>query len=86
MAFSFNIFTKKFDVVGVIPQYSSDPVSPAAEDVWVKATVGGGSGGGVLKAITGLGFPIVSVNTGGSSVYQLSYKTKEGTIKRVTLT
>lgn len=85
MAYSFNPFTKKLDIIGKIPQYDTDPVS-SAEDVWVKATIGGGSGGGKLKGLFGLGMPIVSVNTGGTATYALSFKTKEGTIKRVTLT
>ena len=74
------------DKVGIIPQLTSDPVSPAGEDAWVLATIGGGSGGGTLKAFSGLGFPIISPNTGGTQLYQLSYQTKEGTTKRVNLT
>jgi hypothetical protein len=85
MALRFNPFTKKMDKVGVIPQYDSDPASPSPEDVWVKATVSGGTGGGKLKALFGGGFPILSLNTGGESSYLLSYYTKENTIKRFQL-
>ena len=89
MAIKFNIFTGNFDLVGSgssgtasIPQYSTDPASPAAQDAWVLKTSSGGSGGGkpygLLAAIT-------QPNTGGSSSYQFSYRTIEGTTKRVTL-
>jgi len=65
-----------------IPQLSSDPSSPAAQTAWVLRTGSGGSGGG--KPI-GLLLSLTQPNTGGSFTYQLSYRTIEGTTKRVTL-
>lgn len=70
---------------GGIPQYNSDPVSPAAEDAWVLRTTSGGAGGGKLKSYFGLGFPVTTPGTGVTSTYQFSYRTLEGTTKRVTI-
>lgn len=69
---------------GIIPQLDADPVSPTAEAAWVLKT-GGAVGGGEIKAFLGLGFPFLTTGV-GSATYQLSYQTKEGTIKRVSLT
>lgn len=68
-----------------ITQLSSDPVSPSVEDVWVLATILAGSGGGELTMLFGA-MPITVPNSGGSQTYQLSYRTSEGTTKRVSLT
>lgn len=68
-----------------IPELSSDPASPTTNQAWVLRSGSGGTGGGVVQAITGLGFPIMSVNTGGTYSYQLSYYTEAGTIVRSTL-
>lgn len=68
-----------------IPQYDNDPVSPNPEDAWMLKTSGGGSGGGAVKAIMGGGFIASTPNTGGSTTYQLSYRTLENTTIRVTL-
>jgi hypothetical protein len=63
---------------GLIPEYTTDPVSPVAGQVWVKAsTTTEGTPMGLLLAIT----KEITVVTG----YQLSYKTTEGTIVRTTL-
>jgi len=70
---------------GTIPQYDADPGSPNAEDAWVLHSTSGGAGGGELKFIAGLMTPITSVGA-VSHTYQLSYRTQEGTTKRVTLT
>ena len=82
---SFNPLTGNFDIISAIPQLAADPSSPNAEDAWVLATIGGGSGGGAIIAPLGLGFMAIAPNTGGSSTYQFSYRTQEGTTKRVTL-
>ena len=71
--------------VGIIPQLSADPANPKKERAWVLATIGGGSGGGEIKALMGLGMPYLTPDTGGTATYQLSFRTKEGTTKRVTL-
>ena len=82
----FNPLTGALDLFSEIPQLTSDPSSPAAHDAWVLKTGGGGAGGGVFKGFLGLGFPYATVGSGGSPTYQLSYRTEEGTTKRVTLT
>lgn len=46
---------------------------------------GGVTGGGDIIAFLGGGLPFPSKGTTGSSTYQLSYRTLEGTTKRVTL-
>lgn len=68
-----------------IPQYDTDPVSPNPEDAWMLKTSGGGAGGGAIVAIMGGGFMASTPNTGGSTTYQLSYRTLENTTIRVTL-
>ncbi len=86
------LLKKKLDLVGdsnnatvTIPQYNSDPASPVQEEVWVLKTGGSGSGGGEIKAFLGLSFPYLSIGSGGAATYQLSYRTKEGTTVRGTL-
>jgi hypothetical protein len=64
--------------LGEIPQFSTDPASPTTECAWVLKS-GGGTGGGKIQAFLGLGFPYLSINTGGVSTYALKYRTKEGT-------
>lgn len=56
-----------------IPEYTTDPISPAAENVWVLRTTAG-TPVGLLLALTL-----------GIDIYQLSYKTIEGPIVRTTL-
>lgn len=82
----FNPTTGKFDYVNEstaisIPEYNTDPVSPSAEEVWVrKSTVGGiapGQSIGLLLALT---------YASSTYLYELSYRTIEGTTKRVVLT
>lgn len=78
----FNPLTGRFDLIGHIPQLDSDPASPAQEDAWVLASISGGVGGGEPL---GLLLALTTPATGGSSTYELSYRTKEGTTVRVTL-
>ena len=63
---------------GTLPEYYTDPVSPAAGDTWILATIAtaGGSPMGMLLSIT------YAANT---YTYQLSYRTTEGTTIRTTL-
>jgi hypothetical protein len=73
-----------------IPQVTTDPTSPETESAWVLKSGGGVSvtGGGQLNAIIGLAFPYISAgasSSGGAATYQLSYRTLDGTTKRVTL-
>lgn len=70
---------------GAIPEYSSDPASPNPGDVWVLRSGSGGAGGGVIAAFGGLGFPILSIDSGGATTYELSYRTEAGTTVRTTL-
>ncbi len=67
-----------------IPQLDIDPTSPAAQSAWVLRTGAVGSPNpGKLNAFMGLGFPYIGA--AGHSVYQFSYQTIEGTIRRVAL-
>ena len=66
-------------------QLNTDPVSPTAQQAWVLATISGGSGGGKLRSFLGA-FPYIAPNTGGTSSYQFSFRTLEGSTKRVALT
>ena len=68
-----------------IPQLSADPASPATGDSWVLRQGSGATGGGKLRTFHGLGFPYLTVGSGGSFTYKFSYQTVEGTIKRVAL-
>jgi hypothetical protein len=73
---------------GGIPEYTTDPISPEAETAWMLRTPGAAStGGGIVKAFIGGGFPVSSVATGGGTpdTYQLSYRTLENTTIRVSL-
>lgn len=65
-----------------IPQLSSDPAAPSAESAWVLKTGSGAAGGG--KPI-GLLISLTTTGAGGSLAYQFSYRTLEGTTKRVTI-
>jgi hypothetical protein len=75
MSFKFNPITGELDLVNKsgIPEYTSDPVSPAINDAWVVTGVYG-TPVGLLLAITD-----------GSPNYKLSYKTISGSIVRVIL-
>ncbi len=79
MPVTFNPFTDNLDFTGsssgTIPEYMVDPSSPAANQVWVLR----------LQSIQTSIFPLGMVLTGGSSAYKLSYRTTEGTTKRVVL-
>jgi hypothetical protein len=75
---------------GYIPELLVDPVPLVAEQSWVLKTGGGSSvsSGGALMGILGLATYMVSVGThtaGGALSYQFSYRTLEGTTKRVTI-
>jgi hypothetical protein len=66
-----------------IPELSSDPVAPTQESAWVLKS----STGGTRRFNTSLlPLGLVLANSGGSTSYQLSYFTKESSIKRITLT
>lgn len=67
------------------PELAADPANPAAQDAWIRKTVSGGSGGGKIGAVLGLGFPYLKT-AGGSTSYQFSYRTTEGGTVRITLT
>lgn len=84
--YDFNVFTGKLDIVGKIPELTADPASPKAEDAWVLKTTGGGSGGGKIIAPLGLGFIALTPDTGSSDAYKFSYRNKDGTTRRFTLT
>jgi hypothetical protein len=62
-----------------VPQVTSDPASPAPGDAWVLKTTGGG-GGAVIGMLAGITY------AGAGTTYQYSYRTKEATTVRATLT
>lgn len=68
-----------------VPELSVDPASPNAQDMWVLKQGGGGVGGGKLRAFFGLGWPYLTVGSGGATTYKLSYRTQEGTTIRATM-
>jgi len=63
-----------------IPQYDVDPSSPVAEDAWVLKSGGGSQ---VAGSPIGLLLALTYATTGGG--YQFSYRTKENTTVRATL-
>ena len=90
MAYKLNPTTGLLDITGgslSIPQVTSDPVAPAAESAWVLKTGSGGTkvGGGKILAFLGLAFPYATVGSGGGGTltYRFSYRTLEGTTRRV---
>ena len=82
----FNPFTGKFDYVNPttatasIPELTSDPVAPDPEEAWVlySGTIPAGTPMGLLLSLT--------YATSVTGTYQFSYRTLEGTTKRVSLT
>jgi len=90
MAFKFNPFTGKLDQVnptgggGTVPEYSSDPASPSANDTWVLRTTYPTDGTAGNFRILGLNMLYAGSVT--ASTYQLSYQTEAGITKRVSIT
>ena len=65
---------------GSIPEVTTDPVSPTAQQAWVLYTKA------AYRPQTSL-FPLgMALVQGTPATWKLSYKTVEGPIKRVTLT
>lgn len=82
MAYKYNPFTGKLDLVGAgtdptIQEYDADPTSPTAETAWVLKAGGAGTPIGLLLSLT---------YDGSAPTYQLSYRTLESTTVRVPLT
>lgn len=86
-----NPATGNLDLVGdenfnadgtTIPQLSADPASPATQTAWILKTGVGAAGGG--KPI-GLLLSLTTTGAGASLTYRFSYRTLEGTTKRVTI-
>lgn len=85
----FNILSSEFDYIDdgingnstiTIPQLNADPASPNAEDAWVLRSP-------IYSAGTPLGLLLAITNTSiVGYTYQHSYRTKEGTTVRVSLT
>jgi len=94
MAYKYNPFTGTLDLVNnkitsgggiTIPEYSTDPVSPNAEDAWVLRS---GSGGAIVDG-TPIGLLLCLTyqdNAGVAYSYLLKYRTKENTTLSVALT
>lgn len=68
----------------VIPELTSDPISPSPQQAWVLYTVVGGTGGNAGQPI-GLLLSLTYAGSGGSSSYKFSYQSLEGPIVRTTL-
>lgn len=90
MGTRFNPFTNNLDYDGTggfgtnIPQLDSDPASPTQETAWILRTfTGGGAGSGEAY---GLLLTLTQPGDGATTAYQLSYRTKEDTTVRVSLT
>lgn len=84
MSTTYDYILDELRLKDTIPQVNSDPSAPVAEDAWVLKTTSGGSASagdamGLLLALTYSG-------GGGATTYQLSYRTKENTTVRVSLT
>lgn len=88
--YTFNPFTNKLDDAGsktssvvTIPEYTVDPSVPA-QATWILRS---GSGGAIPDGTPiGLLMALTYTSNGGTPYsYQFSYYTKEGTIKRVTI-
>lgn len=87
-SYKFNPLSGELDLVnqdGRIPEYATDPVSPAGQTAWVLRATTGGGGGGKIKAFMGLGFPYLTVGSATYS-YELRYRTIENTTIGVALT
>lgn len=82
---TFNPLSGNFDSVLSIPQLDSDPSSLSPEDMWVLKTGVSGSGGGKIISFLGLGFVALTTNSPSTLLYRLSFRTKEGTTVRTTL-
>ena len=69
-----------------IKQYDSDPASPKVEVPWVLRTAGasGSTKGMPIGLLLTLTYP-ETVAGGGVTTYQFSYRTKQNTTKRVTI-
>lgn len=78
----FNPLSGEFDLIGHIPELTSDPSSPAPEDAWVLRSGSGGVGSGESY---GLLLALTQPGTGGSYTYALKYRTQEGTTISVAL-
>lgn len=80
---TFNPLTSNFDFVNTIPEITADPVSPSPGDAWVLASafngIMDGTPIGMLLALTYTG------DQGAPTTFQFSYRTSEGTTKRVSL-
>lgn len=80
LKYKVNPLGKPFDIVqdtadtNYIPQLDADPASPSAEQVWVRKSGNAGSPMGLLLSLTT-----------NAITYQLSYRTIEGTTKRVSI-
>lgn len=82
MAVKFDPILGKVRQKDIIRQLDADPVSPKAQDAWVRRSTTGGTGSGEAY---GLLLALTQPGTGGSTTYEFSYRTIEGTTVRTTL-
>lgn len=84
MAVKYDPILGELRIKDVIPEKTSDPSSPKAEDAWVlKTNTGGNQAGNVFGTPFGLTY---AEEAGGSNTYEFKYRTKEGTTVAVSLT
>ena len=84
MPYEYNPFTGELDYTKEIPELTTDPASPSAQDAWVLRS---GSGGAIPDGTPiGLALALTYTGNGGTAyTYQLSYRTNEGTTIRTSL-
>ena len=84
MPVRFDPLLNKVRIKDVIPQLDADPSSPKQQEAWVlKTFAGGGAGSGEAY---GLLLTLTQPGDGATTTYQFSYRTKEDTTVRVSLT
>lgn len=67
----------------VVPEYDTDPASPDQQTAWILKSITGGAGSGEAY---GLLLTLTQPGDGATTTYQFSYRTKEDTTVRVSLT
>lgn len=82
MPVRFDPLLNKVRIKDIIPQLDADPSSPKQQEAWVLRTYTPGEGAG--EAI-GLLLALTTAGAGSTETYQLSYRTKEDTTVRVSL-
>lgn len=82
MAVKYDSILNRLRQKDIIRQVDADPTNPKSQDAWVLKTGSGGTGGGTP---VGLLLALTTPDVGGTTSYQFSYRTIEGTTIRTTL-